>query len=195
MYEHLLFLNFLVVPKLQPEIQSLMKAWMLEIETKSENIFVLLHKTRELKLYLLRNVELASYVLPPAKIEPLLTHMLEELDYYEGLLKRTLTEQEELKFLAKESAEHDEYILGSLKEKREEVTFVFTRLVEKLSEEAKSEYGPDGQLKFWLKSSNKAINNVLVECIESILPQAMMEHELSEGRWAVLRYNQLIEKF
>ncbi|QIN54385.1 hypothetical protein [Cedratvirus kamchatka] len=209
MYEHMLFINFLSLDDfIEKESKRLMDAW-LDVIYKvdsapdlkdKEFIDNLLHETRNFKLALFQDPSKSNRVLPPSKVSQLLDHMLLELDYFIGLFNGTLTAQEELKILAFESADHDNFLLHSFRNPDPEVRETLKGVIDQLMKEAKSEYGPDGELKYWLKTSNKTTKEIdeLVKngYLDSILPDMMREHELSEGKWSVERYNYLIsEKF
>ncbi|SPN79349.1 Hypothetical protein ZAZAV_281 [Cedratvirus Zaza IHUMI] len=209
MYEHMLFINFLTLDDfIKQESKRLMDAWLevvYEVDAspdlkETDDIERLLQETRQFKLALLQDPTKSNRILPPSKVADLLDHMLLELDYFLGLLNGTLTPQEELKILAFENADHDNFLLHSFKNPDPEVTETLQGVIDQLMKEAKSEYGPDGELKYWLKTSNKTTKEVddLIKngYLESIIPDALREHELSEGKWEVERYNYLIsEKF
>lgn len=207
MYEHMLFVKFLSLDDfVREESKRLMEAWLEVIYLvdaspdlpDTEPVKSLLQETRTFKLALLQDPTKSNRILPPKKVADLLDHMLTELDYFSGLIDGTLTPQEELKILAFESADHDNFILHSFRKPDPEVRETLQGVIDQLMKEAKSEYGPDGELKYWLKTSNKTLEEIdaLVKdgYLETILPEAMREHELSEGKWEVARYNYLISQ-
>ena len=207
MYEHMLFINFLSLDDfVETESKRLMDSWLdliYELDNSpdikdKDSLDKLLHETRNFKLALLQDPSKSNRILPPSKVADLLDHMLLELDYFIGLFNGTLTAQEELKILAFENADHDNFLLHSFRKADPEIRETLQGVIDQLMKESRSEYGPDGELKYWLKTSNKASEEIdeLIKngYLESILPDMMREHELSEGKWSVERYNYLISQ-
>lgn len=133
-----------------------------------------------------------SSKLPQEQLNELLRHMIEELLYFEAIFTGTITPQQELSFLARESAEHDKLALETLQNPPAHVRRQMELGIHQLIQQAES---PDCNLPKVLDNSNRTGKLVEFEVqrgeLSSIVPMVMLNHEIREGEWARRRIGQI----
>ncbi|AHH01832.1 hypothetical protein pv_265 [Pithovirus sibericum] len=200
--EHMLFLAYLLdlpgneqrrfgAVELEQEWANLLK---FQSEIPVQQFLNLSRRTLILKEDVLaasNQFELSSK-LPQQQLSELLRHMIEELLYFEAIFTGTITPQQELSFLARESAEHDKLALETLLNPPVHIQRQIELGVHRLFQQSES---PNCDLLKTLDDSNQTGREIKLQIqhgeLTSIVPLVMLNHELREGEWARERIHQI----
>lgn len=203
--EHMLFLGYLIgePQKLKDKAKDLLVDWqdmVLSLENPNTRIngisglVPLLLRTKRFQSDVLVSIDRVSPVgISREELYGLDEHMIMELDYFLGSVRGDVSLEDELSFLALESAQHDKFVLETLVSPPESLASEMGIASGNLSVVSMLHPPKVSRLEEWLKISNDTLEETegRIESgyLSSIVPVALLEHELTEGRWAIQRVN------
>lgn len=204
MLQHMIFLEYLLEDReYKTKANNLSKKWgNIVLNSKNPNLAgtpklldqteKVLQETLRFKHEILRDKNKKTFLTSPDKLDALLKHMIMEANYFGSLIRGTISPLEELSFLSKESYQHEDMILGTLKNPTDSLTFQMKEISKHLKSESKE---PNMDFLSWLKLSNSTLEEaqefMQSGLLNSILPEAMLQHELDEGQWETKRFEYL----